>query len=253
MRQLRSVGAGLIASIIASIPVVAVSQSSTRSPRIINGSPLSTSNTAIVEVRGKTSRGNFICTGSIISPTAILTAAHCATTAKNMSVVIAGRSFGVTKVKVHPALRFASSGLAYNDVSILFLSKPTSKPRLALLVSRGVASGDLLSIFGFGLDQFGNVGILRGGSIPINTVSQNFISTFFDSLSESNTCNGDSGGPAVVSYSDDSGATHTGLVGTVSTGTRANCLFGDRTYFINVQSSPVRNFILHYVPTAQLS
>lgn len=62
--------------------------------RIINGEPISSRNSPVVLVKIKTSSGTGLCSGSILASNAVLTASHCVSkNVKNMSVVIAGRTF----------------------------------------------------------------------------------------------------------------------------------------------------------------
>jgi secreted trypsin-like serine protease len=221
-------------------------------PKIINGTAVSPVDSPVALILSKSGKSTFLCTGSLISSNAILTASHCVTRQVNTtSVIIGGRPFAVRKAAVHPGAR-VRQGLIVDDVAILFLKKPSSKPKLSLLVSRATEPGDSISILGYGLDQFGRVGTLRQGTAVIEQVLSNFIVTLFNSVQLSNSCNGDSGGPATFSYSDPSGLVHSGIIGITSAGTTQHCSVGDFTFYVNTQSPAVLNFIQRQVPAVRL-
>ncbi len=220
---------------------------------IINGSEISASHSSIVQVLFEKGGDFYICTGSIITPKAILTAAHCVSKAPSkMLVVIAGKYFEVKKVKIHPNRHQGVFGIIYNDIAILKLKKFTTKPRLSLLVSQEPPADTSVSIVGYGLNEYGDIGVLREGSTTVVAVSKDFVVTEFLSGDQSNSCSGDSGGPAIYSYVDDVGSTRSGIVGTTSTGTSDNCGLGDTTFYINVQSPEVLSFIQKYAPKVDL-
>jgi secreted trypsin-like serine protease len=220
------------------------------SQRIINGKEISTSRSSVVEILMRSSNSLFLCSGSLLTPRAVLTASHCVSrNPKNMRVVINGRHFAVRQVRVHPqAVKQETTGLILNDVAILTLSKPTNKPKISLLLSASPAANDLVSIFGFGLDQYGKVGILRQGTALVQNVTTNFVATIYQSISQSDTCNGDSGGPAIFRYTDASGVDRAGIIGIISAGTSLDCSVGDLTFYINIQSPAVYQFIQRRVP-----
>jgi len=223
--------------------------------RIVNGTAVTSIHTPVVQVRRAAASGYYLCTGSILTSKVILTASHCVVRSvgrmnpvspKIMRVVIAGRSFAVKRIKVHPAAMLQqSSGLIQNDVALLFLEKATSIRRLSLLVSRAPQPDDRVRVLGYGLDRapYGTSGVLRSGYSIINSVDSDFVVTVYRYLYEANSCSGDSGGPAVLSYIDSNGITRAGIVGTVSTGTTQNCVPGDLTYYVNTQSPAVLDFI----------
>ncbi len=229
----------------------------TTSP-IINGTPTSDRQSPVVAVRQRALTYYYLCTGSLIAPNVVLTARHCVTSAaQKMSVYIAGLPFAVTKVTAHPQAHQDKYGLLHNDVALLFLKKPSSKPTLPLLVSRSTQAGDTILIMGYGEDENAQIGVLRKGTSIVSQVSSEYVLTYFSSLNEANSCNGDSGGPAIFSYLDKNNAKHSGIVGTVSFGTVSfgtteRCQIGDYSFYTNTQSRSVLNFITSRVRRVKL-
>lgn len=85
--------------------------------------------------------------------------------------------------------------------------------------------------------------------MEVAMVTGNHIFARFDELS--NTCNGDSGGPATYTVVDPNGAVSAvGVVGITSTGTVQNCAPGDLSLFTNLQHPDILSFIAEVVPEA---
>lgn len=227
------------------VSMAAEAQESRPIARIINGTRVSNLHSPVVEVNLRQDGALYLCTGSLIAPKVVLTAWHCVgRRASAMSVVIAGKRFAVARFKVHPHVSVDRNGRINNDLALLFLAKPPSVPRLSLLTSRKPAVGDTVTVIGYGLDEYGWFGFLRLGTARIDGVTSDFVQTLFQSYAQANSCGGDSGGPAILSYLDDQGQQRSGIIGTVSTGTTSSCLLGDRTFYVNIQSSAALRFIL---------
>ena len=104
----------------------------------------------------------FVCTAAVISPTRVLTAAHCVKGARVRSLRIlegsawvsgrrAGRVVRVSRVRIHPRYNPDKDG---RDVAVLRLRRPTTAPPVAL-PTRGQAKaatrpGDLVRSAGWG-------------------------------------------------------------------------------------------------------
>jgi len=213
-------------------------------PRVINGQSCDDSGSPIVEIVSLSADGKeSLCSGTAISADKVLTAAHCfAFTTIVKAVVKAGDNVvSVKKIFIHPGLAQTKNAL-FNDVAIIQTSKAHRAPTLPILLSQSVNSGDTVGINGYGLDEAGHLGALKGGSMKVNSVTVNHISATFNG-GGSNTCNGDSGGPATETT-----AQGVGLVGLTSTGIKTDCGPGDVTLFTNLQSSDVLDFITSIVP-----
>jgi trypsin len=117
--------------------------------------------------------GRFICSGSVISPTRVLTAAHCATVSATRLTVVAGRTaigstggevIGVTGASTHPD---NNQRTFLHDMAVLALASPTSSPVIQLATpeedAATTALGAPLSVAGFGRRNPFGFGKPKGG------------------------------------------------------------------------------------------
>lgn len=221
-------------------------------PRIINGTACDSTNSPIVLVSTAPFSGApGTCSGVLITANSVLTAAQCIP-ARLSEISITVGSDVVSAITVFIAPNFSlnqSLGLLDNDLAVITLSRAVSIAALPILASRPVAVGDEIAVYGYGLDQYGRQGTLQSGRMNVSDVTNSHLFAAFDG-SDSNTCSGDAGGPAVVRFRDSDGAAKVGVVGTISSGINLNCKADDITAFANVQSDSALNFILSAAPSA---
>ncbi len=185
------------------------------------------------------------CSGTLISPTVVLTAAHCM---ENFSGGFIGNTAGTFEVNgqvyqsaqihVHPNYNPGALGTdAANDIAIMVLDRPVTGVTPYEIFRGTPEVGQTLTLVGFGGGGTGNsghtgdFGTKREGTTPIDGVSSTIISWNFDNNSESNTAPGDSGGPAFVQVN---GQYY--VAGVTSGGDQANAGIGDHSFDTRVDA-----------------
>lgn len=199
--------------------------------RIINGTQCAEAGSPVLALNIQSQDGrSSLCSGTVITKTHIVTAAHCFLDQNVQSVFVeidGQRIFG-SKVSIHPDARIdINRQSAVNDVAVLEMNRNLNRPTVPLLLSQSIESGDIISIFGFGLDENGRIGQLESGQMQVSDVTTNELIAEFQGEG-SNTCNGDSGGPALYTITNSGRAA---LVGVTSSGTLNTCLTGDKSFF----------------------
>ncbi len=219
--------------------------------KIVNGTPCSgLSKSPVVAILKNLPDGKTgLCTGTMLSPNKVLTAAHCLDGAASIDIL-----FGTTTDKfafvtasswnIHPS--FSREGFT-DDVGIVHSPVSLPVPNLPILTSSAPKIGDKVSIFGYGATTGGAAidGKLRAGTMTIGGVDVGKIYAYFDA-SSSNTCSGDSGGPMLLQV----GGQQT-IVGTTSYGSSLNCSAGELSGFSNLQSPSTQSFIRSVAPDAR--
>jgi hypothetical protein len=147
-----------------------------------------------------------VCSGTLIAPRVVLTAAHCVSALPVADAMIylgadvhdgLGELIAVDHVVAHPD--YAGST---DDVGLIILTHDASVTPAAM---RGTALDDakigaIARVVGFGEDGVGGLGTKRDGTSTIATIHAR---DFVADAAPATSCNGDSGGPVFVT----SGAT----------------------------------------------
>lgn len=222
--------------------------------KIINGTTCQEGSSPLVSLAIQAGEDVNLCTGSLVTANKVLTAAHCFQTDAINGITVTGGPVGagsqrttVDEIIPHPGFNIAPDGTLKNDIAILTLTKALSLPTFPIFASRQIKSGEELSIYGFGKDEKDETGLLKSGRMTVSDISQDNIFAIYTSDS-SNTCTGDSGGPAIFTAERDDGARVTGLIGVTSTGSGDNCNLGERSSFTNLVNPEVLDFIRENVP-----
>lgn len=216
-------------------------------PKIANGSncasPEQTPVILLVVVGADGS--SSICTGVLLTPVKVLTAAHCVPAGTRRVVAALWRADGSTAPVnatgwvAHPGFARSNGGFV-NDAAVVTLAGALPNPTMPLLVSQPSGVGDGVFLSGWGGPGFE----LAVGFATLTLVNDTHLGfTYGGSLS--NACAGDSGGPV---YRAAGG--RQGVVGLTSSGSAANCEVGDRSLFTNTQGASVLGFIRAQAPGA---
>jgi MYXO-CTERM domain-containing protein len=188
---------------------------------IVNGTSDAGKDPAVGLVRIFNARGTQIatCTGALITPLIVLTAAHCAdgslgdtdysvafadaydVRTNNFPGFIAERSVAAKWTNPNFDEKNLSNGY---DLALLLLAEPApaSVPPLSIDRTRAVARGASVRMVGFGLVSAGSSSNMRIKLTATTEVTDVSARVFTVDGSKSSPCNGDSGGPALVTVGD---------------------------------------------------
>ena len=221
----------------------AVSGVVTGEATIVNGSSCNGGGASVALLIMKDKNGDPYgsCSGSVISSTAILTAAHCLYDVGSLTINFGSKEIKAASFSYSPDYdpdRFDSI-----DVGVVISPTPLGQPIVPILSSRDATVGETAVIAGYGQAGLASAGTtLRAGTVSVSKVGAVFLETSAG-VSNSGACPGDSGGPALVSVNG--GWTVAGITSTLA----GPCVVGTNT-FLSVRNATVRDFILSKAPDA---
>ena len=217
-------------------------------PRIIDGTLVPQSQFPTVGSITTIAKSEF-CTGTLIAPRFVLTAAHCVNNQTPGSIgfnqkdglfILGSKTYHTKHVFVHPSYAGDNSQQAEGaiDLSIYELDTDVKNITPSLLYRNTPSVDTILTLAGYGFLGTGlagssnNVppkGKIATGKTPIDVVTNTFIEWNFDNVpapnQESNTAPGDSGGPQFIT---ENGVMFVASV--TSGGIKGNASFGDFSY-----------------------
>lgn len=214
-------------------------------PKIRNGASCDETKSPIVSLLIVEDDNDIeLCTGTLIDPTSVLTAAHCLDDNIKSVYVRYGnpdenKSSKASQLFLHPKF---DGEHPKGDIAIVKLSSSIlDLPTVPLLFSRVAKEEETGTIFGYGSTGTDSsfdfsTRVLKGGFAHVTEADNEVV--YMKYLYDSNTCEGDSGGPLVLMQNGE--AT---VAAVTSSGTVEGCGYGDRSYFAALQDPEVQSFI----------
>ena len=210
-------------------------------PNIFNGAETAEFPAVVVLTMTNSDDTRAVCSGTLITPTAVLTAAHCLAF-DPVRVAVTVRPTGTTRADVYIASafvshpRFSLASVPVADVGIVRLATPVANVQPLPLVSHTPRPRTRGVIVGYGDDGFGNFGDKRIGTVQLRRCPRGLhvqgtavrlgkALCWRPTFGTSDTCSGDSGGPLIVDG---------GVAGVTSGGIGATVCPGQLSFDTNV-------------------
>jgi hypothetical protein len=153
---------------------------------------------AVGLLQAGTSGKVLLCTGTLIGPRTVITAAHCIRTGEVHTITLQGTAYQAASALQHPAWNPEDSSHP-NDLAIIKLSQaPAITP--VPIAKRAPWVGEKITLVGFGATAQGleDLGTKRWAINYVEVVQEKRFSLYGTGNGTGSTCKGDSGGPALL-------------------------------------------------------
>jgi secreted trypsin-like serine protease len=160
------------------------------------------------------SKIGYICTGTLVAPHLVLTAAHCVDPkAKNLTIIFAAAMKGVDKTRtrpvvqwiVHPKYSTDTQAQNTNDLALLRFEGDAVvgyTPAAILFDEQAVKNGTNTIVAGYGLNFATGIstgaGTLRSTTLNVDNAHFSNTEAMLGQTVKRGICSGDSGGPAYL-------------------------------------------------------